>query len=113
MLVGTTTIEDSEIIAETLRTLGLEDCQLLNAKPENSESEAETIAQSGSLNSVTIATNMAGRGTDIILGGNLKYIINDLLRQIIYQLITSGPKNFSLFIGVQNLNGILLIFSNY
>jgi len=107
VLVGTTTIEDSEIIAETLRTLGLEDCQLLNAKPENSESEAETVAQSGALNSVTIATNMAGRGTDIILGGNLKYIINDLLRQIIYQLIDSGPKNFSLFVGVKNLNNLV------
>ena len=107
VLVGTTTIEDSEIIAETLRTLGLEDCQLLNAKPENSESEAETISQSGALNSVTIATNMAGRGTDIILGGNLKYIINDLLRQIIYQLISAGPKNFYLFVGIKNLNTIL------
>lgn len=107
VLVGTTTIEDSEIIAETLRTLGLEDCQLLNAKPENSESEAETVAQSGALSSVTIATNMAGRGTDIILGGNLKYIINDLLRQIIYQLISSGPHNFSLFVGIKNLNSIL------
>ena len=107
VLVGTTTIEDSEIIAETLRTLGLEDCQLLNAKPENSESEAETVAQSGALNSVTIATNMAGRGTDIILGGNLKYIINDLLRQIIYQLMTNGPKNLSLISNSENLNSIL------
>ena len=107
VLVGTTTIEDSEIIAETLKSLGLEDCQLLNAKPENSESEAETVAQSGALNSVTIATNMAGRGTDIILGGNLKYIINDLLRQIIYQLINVGPKNFYLLIGLNNLTKIL------
>ena len=107
VLVGTTTIEDSEIIAETLRALGLEDCQLLNAKPENSESEAETVAQSGALNSVTIATNMAGRGTDIILGGNLKYIISDLLRQIIYQFINSGPKNLYLSVGFSKLNKIL------
>nr|AOW70740.1 preprotein-translocase subunit a [Monodopsis sp. MarTras21] len=107
VLVGTTTIEDSEIIAETLRALGLEDCQLLNAKPENSESEAETVAQSGALNSVTIATNMAGRGTDIILGGNLKYIITDLLREIIYQMINFAPKNLSLSIGPSKLNKLL------
>ena len=44
--------------------------QLLNAKPENVERESETVAQSGRSGAVTIATNMAGRGTDIILGGN-------------------------------------------
>nr|YP_009551100.1 preprotein-translocase subunit a [Pseudellipsoidion edaphicum]QAA12031.1 preprotein-translocase subunit a [Pseudellipsoidion edaphicum] len=91
VLVGTTTIEDSEIITEMLKDLGIENCQLLNAKPENSESEAETIAQSGALDSLTIATNMAGRGTDIILGGNLKYIVNDLVKQIIYQIVNSSP----------------------
>lgn len=104
VLVGTTTIEDSEIITETLKGLGIQDCQLLNAKPENSESEAETIAQSGALDSLTIATNMAGRGTDIILGGNLKYIVNDLIKQIIYQLVNSSPReiNFSLNFGKIN-----------
>jgi preprotein translocase subunit SecA len=112
VLVGTTTIEDSEIIAETLKSLGLEDCQLLNAKPENSESEAGIVAQSGAVNSVTIATNMAGRGTDIILGGNLKYIINDLLKQLVYQLITSSPLDIGLSIGLGNFNPILFDLKN-
>ena len=48
--------------------------QLLNAKPENVERESEIVAQSGRSNTVTIATNMAGRGTDIILGGNAEYM---------------------------------------
>ena len=48
--------------------------QLLNAKPENVERESEIVAQSGRSQAVTIATNMAGRGTDIILGGNPEYM---------------------------------------
>ena len=48
--------------------------QLLNAKPENVERESEIVAQSGRRGAVTIATNMAGRGTDIILGGNPEYM---------------------------------------
>lgn len=112
VLVGTTTIEDSEIIAETLKTLGLTDCQLLNAKPENSESEAAIVAQSGVINSVTIATNMAGRGTDIILGGNLKYIVNDLLRQLIYQIINNLPLDIGLTIGFGKFNKIIFELKN-
>ena len=50
------------------------DVQLLNAKPENVERESEIVAQSGRSQAVTIATNMAGRGTDIILGGNPEYM---------------------------------------
>ena len=48
--------------------------QLLNAKPENVERESEIVAQSGRKGAVTIATNMAGRGTDIILGGNAEFM---------------------------------------
>ena len=48
--------------------------QLLNAKPENVERESEVVAQSGRSKAVTIATNMAGRGTDIILGGNPEFM---------------------------------------
>ena len=48
--------------------------QLLNAKPENVERESEIVGQSGRKNAITIATNMAGRGTDIILGGNPDYM---------------------------------------
>jgi len=48
--------------------------ELLNAKPENVQREAEIVAQSGRKGSVTISTNMAGRGTDILLGGNPEYM---------------------------------------
>jgi preprotein translocase subunit SecA len=57
--------------------------QLLNAKPENVEREAEIVAQSGRRRAVTIATNMAGRGTDIILGGNAEYMAKLKLREIL------------------------------
>lgn len=57
--------------------------QVLNAKPENVEREAEIVAQSGRLGAVTIATNMAGRGTDIILGGNAEFMARLKLREIL------------------------------
>ena len=57
--------------------------QLLNAKPENVEREAEIVAQSGRRGAVTIATNMAGRGTDIILGGNAEYMAKLKLREVL------------------------------
>ena len=67
VLVGTTSIENSEKLSGRLKNLGVPH-QVLNAKQH--ESEAQTIAQAGRSNSVTVATNMAGRGTDIVLGGN-------------------------------------------
>ena len=69
VLVGTTTIEKSELLAALLSEYNIS-YQLLNAKPENVEKESEIIAQAGCKNAVTISTNMAGRGTDILLGGN-------------------------------------------
>ncbi|CAK9029397.1 unnamed protein product [Durusdinium trenchii] len=71
VLVGTTSIESSELLAERLRGASVP-FYLLNAKPENAAREAEVIAAGGRLGAVTIATNMAGRGTDIILGGDGK-----------------------------------------
>ena len=71
VLVGTTTIEKSELLAALLTEYQLP-YRLLNARPENIESESEIIAQAGCKNAITIATNMAGRGTDIVLGGNPK-----------------------------------------
>jgi preprotein translocase subunit SecA len=67
ILIGTATIEASEILSEKLQQAGIWH-EVLNAKQH--EREADIIAQAGSPNSVTIATNMAGRGTDILLGGN-------------------------------------------
>ena len=67
ILVGTATIEASEVLSELLTQEGIQH-NVLNAKQH--EREADIIAQAGSPNAVTIATNMAGRGTDIILGGN-------------------------------------------
>ncbi|GIT16921.1 MAG: hypothetical protein CM1200mP38_5780 [Dehalococcoidia bacterium] len=62
---GTTDIDKSELVSKMLKKKGIKH-EVLNAK--NHEREAQIIAQAGSLNAVTVATNMAGRGTDIILG---------------------------------------------
>ncbi len=69
VLVGTTSIEKSELLAEKLRETGVTDFKVLNARYH--EQEAQIISQAGRPGAVTIATNMAGRGTDIQLGGNL------------------------------------------
>lgn len=71
VLVGTITIEISEYISKLLKKEGIKH-EVLNAK--HHEREAEIVAQAGRLNSITIATNMAGRGTDIVLGGNPEFM---------------------------------------
>ena len=73
ILVGTTSVEKSEKLADMLKKRGVR-FELLNAKPEHAAREAEIVAQAGRLGAVTIATNMAGRGTDIILGGNAEFL---------------------------------------
>jgi preprotein translocase subunit SecA len=80
VLVGTTSIEKSEAVSSLLKKRGIPH-QVLNAKPMYAEREAEVIAQAGRLKAVTISTNMAGRGTDILLGGNPKFMATDLLRR--------------------------------
>jgi preprotein translocase subunit SecA len=77
ILVGTISIEKSEELSNMLKKKGVPH-QVLNAK--HHEREAEIIAQAGRLGAVTIATNMAGRGTDIILGGNAEFLAKDYLR---------------------------------
>ncbi|WP_180009244.1 preprotein translocase subunit SecA [Acinetobacter sp. YH12238] len=72
ILIGTATIEASEILSDKLREAGIQH-EVLNAKQH--EREADIIAQAGSPRAVTIATNMAGRGTDILLGGNWKALL--------------------------------------
>jgi preprotein translocase subunit SecA len=69
VLVGTISVEVSELLSERLRGRGIEH-SVLNAKPEHAAREAETVAEAGQPGAVTIATNMAGRGVDIKLGGN-------------------------------------------
>ncbi|MBC6474162.1 MAG: preprotein translocase subunit SecA [Hormoscilla sp. GM102CHS1] len=80
ILVGTTSVEKSEVLSSLLSGLEIPH-QLLNAKPENVERESEIIAQAGRKGALTIATNMAGRGTDIILGGNCDYMARLKLRE--------------------------------
>jgi preprotein translocase subunit SecA len=82
ILIGTTTVEKSEMLAQLLTEYKLS-YQILNAKPENVRRESEIIAQAGKRGSITIATNMAGRGTDIILGGNINFEIQKELYDIL------------------------------
>ena len=81
VLVGTISIEKSEYISSLLRKQGVPH-SVLNAK--HHEKEAEIVAQAGKLGAVTIATNMAGRGTDIMLGGNPEYLAKSDLRRAGY-----------------------------
>nr|YP_010208428.1 preprotein-translocase subunit a [Pseudo-nitzschia cuspidata]UBA15441.1 preprotein-translocase subunit a [Pseudo-nitzschia cuspidata] len=82
ILIGTTTIEKSEMLAELLNEYKLS-YQLLNARPENVRRESEIVAQAGKRGAITIATNMAGRGTDIILGGNITFNVQKELYDIL------------------------------
>ena len=78
VLVGTVSIEKSEQLSDMLKKRGIRH-NVLNAK--NHEKEAEIVAQAGKLGAVTVATNMAGRGTDIMLGGNAEYLAKADLRK--------------------------------
>jgi len=91
VLVGTTSVEKSELLS-TLLTEESIPHNLLNAKPENVEREAEIVAQAGRAGAVTIATNMAGRGTDIILGGNSDYMARLKVKEILIPLLVK-PDN--------------------
>ncbi len=77
VLIGTPSIEKSEILSNIFKRNGIAHC-VLNAK--NHEKEAEIIAQAGKYGAVTISTNMAGRGTDIMLGGNSEYLAKTQMR---------------------------------
>jgi preprotein translocase subunit SecA len=90
ILIGTTTVEKSEMLGQLLNEYDLS-YQILNAKPENVRRESEIVAQAGAKGSITIATNMAGRGTDIILGGN----INFKIQKELYDILTLS-KNYIL-----------------
>ncbi len=91
VLVGTTSVEKSELLSSLLSEKKIPH-NLLNAKPENVEREAEIVAQAGRAGAVTIATNMAGRGTDIILGGNSDYMARLKIKEILIPLLVK-PDN--------------------
>ncbi|HAZ45916.1 MAG TPA: preprotein translocase subunit SecA [Cyanobacteria bacterium UBA11371] len=92
ILVGTTSVEKSELLSRLLRDRNIPH-NLLNAKPENVERESEIIAQAGRKGAVTIATNMAGRGTDIILGGNAEYMARLKLREYLLPRIVQQEED--------------------
>ena len=91
VLVGTTSVEKSEVLSRLLAQEKVPH-NLLNAKPENVERESEIVAQAGRKGRVTIATNMAGRGTDIILGGNSDYMARLKVREYFMPRIVQ-PEN--------------------
>mmetsp|Transcript_35050 Transcript_35050/g.104725 ORF Transcript_35050/g.104725 Transcript_35050/m.104725 type:complete len:963 (-) Transcript_35050:195-3083(-) len=79
ILVGTTSVEASQVFSDKLTELGVKH-EVLSAAPEAAQREAEVVAQAGREGSVTISTNMAGRGTDILLGGNPAFMARLYLR---------------------------------
>jgi len=105
ILIGTTTVEKSEMLAQLLKEYQLS-YQLLNAKPENVRRESEIVAQAGKKGSITIATNMAGRGTDIILGGNSEFTIRKQLYNILvtYKNQRKSKTSIEIFPLLPNLN---------
>ena len=121
ILIGTTTVENSEILADLLNEYQLS-YQLLNAKPENVKRESEIVAQAGEMGSITIATNMAGRGTDIILGGNIIFKVRKQLYTILvyYKKRNISAKLNNIFPLAENINftsqkflsGLSLLFNN-
>jgi preprotein translocase subunit SecA len=80
VLVGTVSVENSELLSEHLKKLKVPH-NVLNAKPEHAGREADIVAQAGRKAQVTIATNMAGRGTDILLGGNPEFLAKKFLKE--------------------------------
>lgn len=100
VLVGTTSVEKSELLSKLLNQLEVPH-NILNAKPENVERESEIIAQAGRKSTITIATNMAGRGTDIILGGNADYMARLKIREYLMPRIVA-PAEDETYVSVGN-----------
>ena len=92
VLVGTISVEVSEMLSEMLKRRGIKH-NVLNAKLH--EREAEVVAQAGHSGSVTIATNMAGRGTDIILGGNPEMLAADILHRKGTNVLEASPDEYA------------------
>ena len=104
VLVGTTSVEKSELLSALLAERDIPH-NLLNAKPENVEREAEIVAQAGRSGAVTIATNMAGRGTDIILGGNADYMARLKIREYLMPRIVKPEDDDAMMVSVPGTKG--------
>jgi preprotein translocase subunit SecA len=102
VLVGTTSVEKSEVLSRLLQERKILH-NLLNARPENVERESEIIAQAGRKGAVTIATNMAGRGTDIILGGNADYMARLKLREYFMPKLVQPEEGEGLAVSVPGI----------
>jgi preprotein translocase subunit SecA len=92
VLIGTATIEKSEFLSDLFKISKIPH-QILNAKPENVNRESEIVAQAGERYAITIATNMAGRGTDIILGGNPTFKTKQELWELLIEQKTTDKKS--------------------
>jgi len=117
VLVGTTTIEKSELLAALLSEYKIP-YKLLNARPENVENESEIVSQAGCRQSVTIATNMAGRGTDILLGGNPESLMLSVLKDLFSRFDKNSLTDFDLSklksqLQVDTLDSVIEISENY
>ena len=112
VLVGTTTIEKSELLAALLSEYNVP-YQLLNAKPENVEKESIIVAQAGCKNAVTISTNMAGRGTDIVLGGNPESLSLSKLTKLFENFDKNKPELLQAQLQIENLDTFNSVLDNY
>ncbi|KAG9145197.1 hypothetical protein Leryth_008987 [Lithospermum erythrorhizon] len=92
VLVGTTSVENSELLSGLLMENGVPH-NVLNARPKYAAREAEIVAQAGRKFAITISTNMAGRGTDIILGGNPKMLAKEILENSLLPFLTQDAPN--------------------
>ncbi|KAF0894614.1 hypothetical protein E2562_001911 [Oryza meyeriana var. granulata] len=87
VLVGTTSVESSEYLSDLLKACNIPH-NVLNARPKYAAREAEIVAQAGRKHAITISTNMAGRGTDIILGGNPKMLAKEIIEDNVLPFLT-------------------------
>ena len=104
ILIGTSTVEKSEFLSDLFKLSKIPH-KILNAKPENIKRESEIVAEAGERGAVTIATNMAGRGTDIILGGNPDYKTKQKIIELVLEKKTVTDKEIT--------NLVDIIFKEY
>jgi preprotein translocase subunit SecA len=102
VLVGTISVERSEFLSSLLSQYKVPH-NLLNAKPENLKREAEIIAQAGRVGAITIATNMAGRGTDILLGGNADYMSKLVLKSFLSSILDKSKLIIKVDLKLENM----------